>query len=341
MGASESGDRLYFRRGEQQLVAGAPTGPGAKLYLWDNGTLKYVATDPAPPGRDVFDYAAPTQVRSRNVSVDRRGSYMALVSGPSLDLPRGGLDPCPPDNTPECRQVYLYDAEASTPTDPDFTCVSCLPAPQKTPWSAGLLPYDGLRPQWLRAPNDTVSDNGTVVFATATPLLPEDLNGPGRDYTLDDVDHPNVLRTRTSTCIAEGSWSWSVRGRALESSFPIGISPDGRTVAFSTTDRLSGWDIDERFDVYVAREGGGLPEPPPPPFECEGDACLNPVSPPNDPTPASAGFSGAGNPAPARSVASAVREKQEAGPRPLREAEVRAEETQARRANAKTRRAHR
>jgi hypothetical protein len=50
-------------------------------------------------------------------------------------------------------------------------------------------------------------------------------------------------------------------------------------------------------DIYVAGIGGGYPPPPSPPG-CVGDACQSPPEAPHDPTPASAGFRGAGNPTP-------------------------------------------
>jgi hypothetical protein len=172
--------------------------------------------------------------------------------------------------------------------------VSCLPAPQVTPWSAGFEQFEGNGGQWLRSPSANVSENGTVLFATATPLLPDDLNGPGRDY--DNSTVPNVLSAGQDVyTYRDGELRLVSTGRSSRASYPIGISPDGRTIAFATADRLSGWDTDDSQDVYAARLGGGLPEPPPPSFECEGDACLNPPLVPNDPTPASANFAGSGN----------------------------------------------
>ena len=46
-------------------------------------------------------------------------------------------------------------------------------------------------------------------------------------------------------------------------------------------------------------QGGGSP-PPAIPQECSGDSCQSPPDAPRDPTPASAGFRGAGNPVPLR-----------------------------------------
>ena len=50
------------------------------------------------------------------------------------------------------------------------------------------------------------------------------------------------------------------------------------------------------IDLYDAREGGGIPaETETGRGECQGEACQLAVSPPNDPTPASSSFEGAGN----------------------------------------------
>ncbi|HEY8808877.1 MAG TPA: hypothetical protein VIM28_02545, partial [Solirubrobacterales bacterium] len=49
------------------------------------------------------------------------------------------------------------------------------------------------------------------------------------------------------------------------------------------------------IDVYDARDGGGFPPPPLAPASCEGEACQSPPPVPDDPTPASSSFEGAGN----------------------------------------------
>ena len=76
----------------------------------------------------------------------------------------------------------------------------------------------------------------------------------------------------------------------------FGFSLLGRNVFFDTRDKLALKDKDELLDIYDAREGGGIAvESEISRAECQGENCQAPVSPPNDPTPASSTFEGSGN----------------------------------------------
>jgi hypothetical protein len=70
----------------------------------------------------------------------------------------------------------------------------------------------------------------------------------------------------------------------------------GKSVFFTTRDQLVLKDRDDQIDLYVAREDGGIPaESEVSRGECQGEACVAALSPPNDPTPGSSSFEGAGN----------------------------------------------
>jgi hypothetical protein len=62
-------------------------------------------------------------------------------------------------------------------------------------------------------------------------------------------------------------------------------------------------------NIYDVRVDGGFPPAPPRPTECEGDACSNPPGAPNDATPPSVTFSGAGNLSPAATPTPAATKK--------------------------------
>jgi hypothetical protein len=74
----------------------------------------------------------------------------------------------------------------------------------------------------------------------------------------------------------------------------LGTAHEGRDVFFYTDSELLPQDNDTSSDIYDARVGGGFPESIRP-VECEGDACSHPLPAPNDPTPSSEQFHGAGN----------------------------------------------
>jgi hypothetical protein len=74
------------------------------------------------------------------------------------------------------------------------------------------------------------------------------------------------------------------------------MDEDGTNVFFTSRDQLSQKDHDQLIDLYDAREGGGIPgETETARTECQGEACQAAVNAPNDPTPGSSSFEGAGN----------------------------------------------
>jgi hypothetical protein len=168
-------------------------------------------------------------------------------------------------------EAYRYDAASR-----EISCVSCNPTGEAATADAGFDPgFDGLLPvHELR----NVSEDGKVFFMTGETLVPRDTNGTTDvyEYTL----HKPYLISQ---------------GTAPDASLFFDASPNGDDVFFNTVGRLVKWDRDESKDLYDARVDGGLPEPPPGIIGCEGDSCVAPPNPPNDPTPASANFNGTGN----------------------------------------------
>jgi hypothetical protein len=82
-------------------------------------------------------------------------------------------------------------------------------------------------------------------------------------------------------------------GKSSDENHLIDASADGRDAFFSTRAKLTGWDVNENFDIYDYREGGGFPEPVEEPI-CRGEACKPPAgappsfsSPPNFEEPVS------------------------------------------------------
>jgi hypothetical protein len=265
---SEDLRRVYFIA-DNQIVAGAPTAPGPKLYLWDDtgtaASVSYIATLKAG---DHWDWAGPSvsltgggsSMRPARPSSD--GRFLAFLSSARLTSF---------DNEGK-QEIYLYDALGGS-----IECASCssdaLPA-------AGYLQFDdesSLPPVNHLLKN--TSDGGQVFFETSRGLVPRDSNGKIDVYEYED-----------------GQLHLISPGTGGDDSHFLDATPSGSDVFFTTRDRLVGWDDDKNVDAYDARVNGGLPEPPPQPPACEGDACQPPPMVPSDPSPASAGFRGPGNP---------------------------------------------
>jgi hypothetical protein len=110
--------------------------------------------------------------------------------------------------------------------------------------------------------------------------------------TSDDKDnHYDVYQWRN------GELSIVSKGIDDTGAYYAGNDKTGRDVFLITSERITWQDIDGVYDVYDARIGGGIPQPPPPPA-CDvlAGGCQGPAQQPTAPsTPASTGFSDAGN----------------------------------------------
>jgi phosphodiesterase/alkaline phosphatase D-like protein len=155
------------------------------------------------------------------------------------------------------------------------------------------------------------SANGDFVFFdTISALLPRDVDG--------ELPSPCAGAGEGADCIQDGfspsSDVYEWRGDGVDGCTQVlgcvslittgkggflneflGTDASGRDVFFATDESLVATDQDIASDIYDARIDGGFAAPPPRPAECEGDSCSAPPSAPNDLTPASATFQGAGD----------------------------------------------
>lgn len=204
-------------------------------------------------------------------------------------------------------QVYRYDAEAE-----ELTCISCNPSGARPRGDLVHAPYSPLEITYTKHPDvraaasipthehdnyasRVLSDNGNrLFFHSYEAILPRDTNGVQDVYqweavgsgSCDDADADYFEQNRGCIhLISSGA-------DGARSEF-IDANANGEEVFFSTDAGLDPRDPGLR-DIYVARIGGGFPLPQPL-AACEGEACQSPPSPPNDPTPASSSFQGAGN----------------------------------------------
>jgi hypothetical protein len=266
LGASEDLRRVYFVA-DNQIIAGQPEEEGPKLYLWDDSgaspQVSFIATLKSSDNRDWQGALNLDTGFSRRSRLSADGRYLVFLSTAQLT----GFD------NEGRREVYRYDAATGT-----TECASC---------SADASPAEGAidleeKAFFNGAPifnhvTTNVTEKGQVFFQTTRGLIPADSNGQSDVYEYEN-----------------GRLSLISSGEGAEGSYFLDATPSGSDVFFTTKDRLVGWDKDGNADAYDAREGGGFPEPPSG-FSCEGDSCQPAPNPPNDATPASAGFKGQGN----------------------------------------------
>ncbi len=182
-----------------------------------------------------------------------------------------------------CSEVFLYDAAAGA-----LRCASCAPSGEaplgRTSVSQRTTPSPAFpQPSYL-------TDSGRLYFDTPNSLSVFDTNGGVEDvYQFEPEGVGECARP-------EGCVSLISAGRSGVDSNFLSADAGGRNVFFVSRDRLTPKDRDDLFDLYDAREGGGIAsETEIARGECQGEACQAPPAPPEDPTPASAAFEGAGN----------------------------------------------
>ncbi|MGH9770238.1 MAG: hypothetical protein ACRD4Q_00825 [Candidatus Acidiferrales bacterium] len=212
----------------------------------------------------------------------------------------------------ELKQVYRYDSVENV-----VECMSCASsfAPKPKRFAIFLAADVGRTAEETvdGLPSSTVvSDNGDYAFFdTAAALVPQDANGElpagTNGYFVEEHDFfyspsSDVYEWRKDgidgCSHAQGCLALISSGTGGLKNMLLGTADDGHDVFFMTHSQLVGQDTDGQGDLYDARIGGGFPPPAPAPTECEGDACLSPLSAPIDTTPASLSFSGPGNLAP-------------------------------------------
>ncbi len=153
-------------------------------------------------------------------------------------------------------------------------------------------------------------DGSIAVFETPAALVPRDANGeiepetfnPHSEYfDAGDTITPSTdvyewRRDGVDGCAQlQGCVALISDGRKGYHVDLLGIAHEGRDIYFYTRSQLLPADVDNAGDIYDARINGGAPPPPPAPVECEGDACSSAPPAPQDVTPASLTFMGAGN----------------------------------------------
>jgi hypothetical protein len=185
-----------------------------------------------------------------------------------------------------CQEAYLYDSATG-----ELSCPSCNPSGTASLGRSALrrIKAPGAGPSPLPQPRYLL-DSGRLYFDSRESLSLADSNEGVEDVYQYEPEGVGTCE-RQSGCVSLIS-----AGTGTVDSNLLAVDETGKSAFFTTRDQLVIKDKDELIDLYVAREDGGIPaETETLPGECQGEACQPPVSAPNDPTPGSASFQGAGN----------------------------------------------
>lgn len=246
LGASADGSYVYYQ-------------DASRLQQWHNGTTTQVAggADATLPS----DH--PPATGTARVSAD--GHSLAFLS----DAEPTGYENTDTNTGLPDTELYLYREGTG------LLCVSCNPTGERPEGPAsipGAVANGSLRAYKPRV----LSASGTRLFFDSADTL----------AVTDTDSQPDVYQWEaagTGDCArAPGCLSLLSEAHEGGASF-LDASASGDDVFFLTGESSVGADPGS-IDLYDARVGGGLPEPPKP-FACTGDACQALPSPPDDRTP--------------------------------------------------------
>ncbi len=335
-GASEDGNSVYFvangvlapgaSEGHcvHQVQETAPPGATCNLYLWHEGTTRFIAAlsneDSGDwgslhgPGRvgDVIENRPDLADLTARVSPD--GQYLAFMS----NMPLTGYDNTDA-NQPGVRdeEAYLFNAASGL-----ITCVSCnthgpstgthdieqsgegvgLLVDRRGDWSGAYLA--GSIPGWTPLGLDHASDpprdlfdSGRMFFDSPDPLVSAATNGKMDVYEFE----PNGVGSCTRH---EGCVSLISSGTAAQESTFLEASETGNDAFFLTAQPLVAADRDTNYDLYDARVCTGespcltSEEASQHPCETAADCKPPPTPQTSGPPPATAAYVGPGDPTP-------------------------------------------
>jgi hypothetical protein len=310
--ASPDGSHVFFKSADR-LTGEAPEGGGTYDFDVDTGVLEYVAapglagivTVVSDGSSFVFENGAVSPVELDRWSAGPHGGTVTpIVQLPGEDL-CDGVSCVGPAHLVDNNSVLVFSTEALVAgfndagefkqifrydfTTNELGCVSCPPAGVTPSGNAALsetdenlgYPYPGELD--VTADDRGVSADGSrVFFDSPDRLVPRDVSG-----------QRNVYEWENGTLFLLSS------GTSSSASFYLDSSESGGDVFFATVDELVKGDNDALYDVYDARIPRPGDIPPPQAVPCQGDVCQGPPSVPSLlGAPASAVFSGLGNPPP-------------------------------------------
>jgi hypothetical protein len=292
-GQSDDLSHIYFV--DNEVLDETPNGVGAEaqagkpnLYAWHEGTVSFVTTlQPDDNTSDLGVWSASPVRRGAEASPDGRwfvfNSKAEATGKPSIGACLYEPNTLEYIGSVPCEEVFLYDSQTGK-----LTCASCNPVGEH-PHGGSFLRL-ALHAKGYQSQPRYLTDQGRLFFDSRDSLAANDTNGKVEDVY--EFEPEGV-----GSCTKEGGCvSLISAGHEPTDSNFFAMDEGGKNVFFTTRDQLVLKDKDDVIDLYDAREGGGFPsETEVARSECQGEACQPQVSAPNDPTPASSSFEGAGN----------------------------------------------
>ncbi len=312
LGAGDDATRVYFASGE--VLSGEANGEGEvaqagkpNLYLYQRGSgFTFVATLSTRDTNVDAIAVTPSPISRRSNQRTSRVSPDGLHAVFNSLAPLTGYDNNDAVGGEPDAEVYRFDATAGGGKG-GLLCVSCNPSGARPRGRIiGVGGGEGEIKLWVASsvpvwtshlyPGRALSEDGNrLFFESFDGLVPADTNGARDIYEWEAPGTGGCTELSPSYFQANGGClSLISSGRSGEDSFFIDASSTGSDVFFTTAGSLLPQDPG-LIDIYDAREGGGFPPPSTPPPACEGEACQGAPAAPDDQTPASATFKGAGN----------------------------------------------
>ncbi len=268
---SDDGSHVYFM--SSGVFAGvnaqghSPETGASNLYVYDSVTRKttFIAITAITKGGEEYEAQATPD-----------GRFLAFTTDSRLT----------PDDRDSAVSVYRYDAQTGGLVRVSVGENGHDDNGNDNAFGASIAaPLDGQSAiaTWRLSTRALSDDGSTIVFSTVAPFSSRAVNG--------DV---NVYAWH------EGRTGMISTGLSQTSDTNPVVSRSGQDIFFLTSQNILPQDSDGLLDVYDARIDGGFPEASVPPGGCSGDTCQGPPSVPSLlNAPASATFSGLGNPIPA------------------------------------------
>jgi hypothetical protein len=195
-------------------------------------------------------------------------------------------------------QIFRYDAQTNT-----LGCISCSPAGVAPGWASISILKEGLTSGYSAGDAGVVEERGIssngdrVFFQSDARLVPQVTN---TGTTVPSSEHLGTIEQGVNVYEWENGVVYLLNaGKSGRDTYFLDNSESGNDVFFATTEELVPSDTDGGYSVYDARVPRPGDNPPATAVPCEGSVCQGPPNVPSPLTPpASATFSGLGNPTP-------------------------------------------